>query len=182
VSADRNEAAGRIVRAAVFAVVCVYAALGMHVLAGGAGAGLGIVAAATAVTGAGAYVLARRRRSMGTLLVASFAAQYGMHHLFGSGLPLMGHHAGGLSAGIGMLLAHVLVATVSAWWLERGETALATLLFLLACSLRDLWRPLTDLLAPPSTPRRVAPVVEVTPGMPTAQVLAWELCRRGPPQ
>ena len=41
---------------------------------------------------------------------------------------------------------------------------------------------LTDLLVPPSTPRRVAPVVEVTPGMPTAQVLAWELCRRGPPQ
>ncbi|MEV0345067.1 hypothetical protein AB0H88_04830 [Nonomuraea sp. NPDC050680] len=183
-SADRNEPAGRVVRAAVFAVVCVYAALGMHVLAGGAGAGLGIVAAATAVTGAGAYVLARRRRSMGTLLVASFAAQYGMHHLFGPGpgLPLTGHHLGGLSAGIGMLLAHVLVATVSAWWLERGETALATLLFLLACSLRDLWRPLTDLLVPTSTPRRVAPVVAVTSGMPAAQVLAWELCRRGPPQ
>lgn len=170
-------------RAAVFAVVCVYAALGMHVLAGGLRAGLGVVAAATAMTGAGAYVLARRRRSMGTLLAASFGAQYGMHHLFGSGLPSTGHHAGGLSAGLGMLMAHVLVATLSAWWLERGETALATLLFLLACSLSDLWRPLTYVLASPATPpRRVALVVAGAPAMRASQVLAWALCRRGPPQ
>ncbi|MFD1538460.1 hypothetical protein [Nonomuraea guangzhouensis] len=181
-SADQIGPAGRVVRAAVFAVACVYAALGMHVLAGGPRAGLGIVAAATAMTGAGAYVLARRRRSMGTLLAASFAAQYGMHHLFGSAVPLTGHHEGGLSAGLGMLTAHVLVATLSAWWLERGETALATLLSLLACSLRDLWRPLTDALAPPATTRRVAPVVAVAPAIRASQVLAWALCRRGPPQ
>ena len=57
-----------------------------------------------------------------------------------------------------------------------------TLLFLLACSLRDLWRPLTDMLAPPATPRRVAPVVALSPAMRASQVLAWALCRRGPPQ
>ncbi|MGW0807328.1 hypothetical protein [Nonomuraea sp. NPDC002799] len=169
-------------RAAVFAIVCVFAALGMHVLAGGPGARLGTVAAATAATAVGAFVLARRRRSSGTLLAASFAAQYGMHQLFSSGAAAFsGHHGSGLYAGIMMLLAHVLVATVSAWWLERGETALATLLILLACSLRDLWGLLTGRRTPPRPPARPAPVTAVRPGIGAGQVLAWELCRRGPP-
>ncbi|MFB4277579.1 hypothetical protein ACBJ59_19975 [Nonomuraea sp. MTCD27] len=182
-------------RAAVFAVVCVLAALGMHVLAGGPIADLGTVVAATVVTGAGAFVLARRRRSTGTLLAASFAAQYGMHQLFTTG-PGMGpgmgpaalpdhHGGGGLYAGAGMLLAHVLVATLSAWWLDRGETALAALLRLLACSLHDLWAFLTaarDSL-PPVPARRPRPVAAgPAAGIRTSQVLAWALCRRGPPR
>lgn len=188
-------------RAAVFAVVCVLTALAMHVLAGGPAAGLGTVAAATAVTGAGAFVLARRRRSTGTLLAASFAAQYGMHQLFTADLPqalhllfaghgehttagsgfhaLSGHH-GGLYARAGMFLAHVLVAALSAWWLDRGETVLATLLLLLACSLRGLlWPPLTTPSTPPPAPLR--PMGTAGAGILTSQVLAWALCRRGPP-
>ncbi|MEV0995916.1 hypothetical protein [Nonomuraea sp. NPDC050202] len=196
-------------RAAVFAVVCVLAALGMHVLAGGPIAGLGTVVAATVATGAGAFVLARRRRSPGTLLAASFAAQYGMHQLFTGGAgSLTGllttvtapfttvtthhhslgppdHHGGGLYGGMGMLLAHVLVAAVSAWWLDRGETALATLLRLLACSFHDLWVLLAARDTPPSAtlPRRLpATVCAGAGGVLTAQVLAWALCRRGPPR
>ncbi|MFC5823883.1 hypothetical protein [Nonomuraea insulae] len=174
-------------RAAVFAVVCVLTALAMHVLAGGPAAGLGTVAAATAVTGAGAFVLARRRRSTGTLLAAAFAAQYGMHQLFSTDLPhaphhlIAGHHQGGLSAGAGMFLAHVLVATLSAWWLDRGETVLATLLLLLACSLRGLlWPPPATPSTPPPAPLR--PMGTAGAGILTSQVLAWALCRRGPPR
>jgi hypothetical protein len=169
-------------RAAVFAVVCVYAALGMHTLAGGSGARLATVAAATVMTWAGAFVLARRRRSMGTLLAASFAAQYGMHQLFGwETAAFAGHHEGRLSTGVGMLLAHMVVATLSAWWLERGESALVTMLVLLASSVRDLWTRLTGRLAPPWAPERRRLVTAVPPGVPAAQVLAWALCRRGPP-
>ncbi|UBU15968.1 hypothetical protein [Nonomuraea gerenzanensis] len=201
-------------RASVFAVVCVLAALGMHVLAGGPIAGLVTVVAATFATGAGAFVLARRRRSAGTLLAAAFAAQYGMHQLFtapygllqlftttataaeaGSSAAsahhhspgadptaLVDHHGGGLYGGLGMLLAHVLVAAISAWWLHRGETALAMLLRLLAFSLHDLWNLLTTRATPPCAPTlRMPAVVAGTGGVPASQVLAWALCRRGPP-
>ncbi|TYB65990.1 hypothetical protein FXF51_17465 [Nonomuraea sp. PA05] len=172
-------------RASVFAVVCVLAALGMHVLAGGPIAGLGTVVVATAATGAGAFALARRRRSTGTLLAASFAAQYGMHQLFTSSSAVhhpshVDHHGGGLYGGLGMLIAHVLVAAVSAWWLDRGETALALLLRLLACSLPGLWALLT---ARPTPPRRSkTPLTAGSGGVLTSQVLAWALCRRGPPR
>ncbi|GAA2205426.1 hypothetical protein GCM10009850_008840 [Nonomuraea monospora] len=186
-------------RASVFAVVCVLAALGMHVLAGGPVAGLGTVVVATAATGAGAFALARRRRSTGTLLAASFAAQYGMHQLFTSSSAVeygihqlfaasspvhhpshVDHHGGGLYGGLGMLIAHVLVAAVSAWWLDRGETALALLLRLLACSLPGLWALLT---ARPTPPRRSKTPLTVGYGdVLTSQVLAWALCRRGPPR
>ncbi|WP_188190034.1 hypothetical protein [Nonomuraea sp. SYSU D8015] len=169
-------------RAAVFAIVCVYAALGMHVLAGGPGVRPEIAALATAATGMGAFVLARRRRSLGTLVVASFTAQYGMHQLFTSGATAhSGHHgeAGGLQAAIGMVVAHAVVATLCAWWLDRGETALVALLLLVACSLPDLWRLTTRLPAPPT--RRPGPPATAAPGILAPQVLAWAMCRRGPP-
>ncbi|TDD25772.1 hypothetical protein [Nonomuraea diastatica] len=181
-TARAGRAGLRGLRAAVFAVVCVYAALGMHVLAGGPDTRLGTVVAATLATGAGAFVLARRQRSLGTLLAASFAAQYGMHQLFGSGgAAFSSHHGSGLHAGAGMVLAHVLVATVSAWWLRRGDSALLTLLRLLACSLRDLWHRLTTRLAPPRTPRQGL-VLAAPDGVAAAHVLAWTVCRRGPPR
>ncbi|MGN9841183.1 hypothetical protein ACTMTI_23955 [Nonomuraea sp. H19] len=180
-TAQAGRAGLRGLRAAVFAAVCVYAALGMHILAGGPGVSLRTLAAAVAMTWAGAFLLARRRRSMGTLLGASFAAQYGMHHLFSSGAaPYSGHHGSGLQAGIGMLVAHVIVATLCAWWLERGETALVTFVLLLACSLRDLWRLTARLAAPPAP--RPGPVVTAAAVIRTSQVLAWAMCRRGPPR
>ncbi|SEF78340.1 hypothetical protein SAMN05444920_101644 [Nonomuraea solani] len=167
-------------RASVFAVVCVLAALAMHVLAGGPITGLGTIAAATVMTGAGAFVLARRRRSPRTLLAASFAAQYGMHQLFSMGATSMAaHHGTGFATDTGMLPAHAVVATLSAWWLDRGETALAELLLLLACTLPALWR---LLITPPfATPRPGLPAAR-PPAVLASQALAWTLCRRGPPR
>jgi hypothetical protein len=119
---------------------------------------------------------------MGTLVVAAFTAQYGMHHLFSSGPTTFdGHHGeGGPQAGLGMLAAHVIVAISCAWWLRRGETALMRFLRLLAWSLRDLWGRLTVRLRIPPTPRP-APVAAAASGIHAPQVLAWAVCRRGPP-
>ncbi|MEW9548185.1 hypothetical protein [Nonomuraea sp. NPDC050783] len=185
-------------RAAVFAVVCVYAALGMHLLAGGPGARLEHVAAATAATGAGAFLLARRRRSPATLAVAAFAAQYGMHRLFSAGAAgapaahehalhqpalhehVLHHEHGGLSAGLGMVAAHLAVAVLSAWWLDRGETALGTFLLLLAGAVRGLWHGLATRLPLPEAVGR-GPVTSPGAGVRAPQVLAGALCRRGPP-
>ncbi|GAA0375302.1 hypothetical protein Acor_67310 [Acrocarpospora corrugata] len=173
----------RALRAAVFAMVCVLASLGMHVLAGGAGVRPITLLWATGLTGVGAYLLARRRRGFGVLLPAAFAAQYGMHRLFGAGavVDVEGHHSGGLSTALGMLLAHALVASLSAWWLERGENALATLVRLLACSLFDLWRLLAATLAVVPV-RPVVPVAGPAPVITGSQILSWTLCRRGPPR
>ncbi|MFB9475622.1 hypothetical protein ACFFR3_39555 [Nonomuraea salmonea] len=207
-SGDTAQAGGtglRGLRTTVFAVVCVLTALAMHVLAGGPVAGFGTVPAATVITGAGAFLLTRRR-SRRTLLAASFAAQYGMHQLFTTtphavqdlltttppalhaahatdASALGAHHGGGLSASVGMLLAHVVVAVLSAWWLDRGETTLATILHLLATSLRDLWALLTTWdPAPPAPTRRPALLAAAPLGPLTPQALIWTLCRRGPPR
>ncbi|MEU4509383.1 hypothetical protein AB0G05_07810 [Nonomuraea wenchangensis] len=178
-------------RSMVFAVVCVYAALGLHTLAGGSGVGPALLAAATAATGAGAFLLARRRRSLGTLVVAAFAAQYGMHRLFGMGAAAPaahhehasfehGHGGGELSTGLGMLAAHVVVAALSAWWLHRGETALGTFLTLLARAVRGFWRGLTA-RAPLPAPGVARPVVPAAVAVRRPQVLSGAMCRRGPP-
>ncbi|MEU8041125.1 hypothetical protein [Streptosporangium sp. NPDC049078] len=171
----------RLVRAAVFAVVCVTASLVMHVLAGGSPVGPGVLVWAVLPTAAGAFVLARRRRGFGMLLGASFAAQYGMHLWFTSGAlpPSTGHEhgAGGLSTGLFMVLVHAVMALLSAHWLERGERGLTTLLYLLFASLLTLLRwhapvacRLTLLSAAPDD--RVSPV---------ARLLAAAVSRRGPP-
>ncbi|WP_218041544.1 hypothetical protein [Acrocarpospora macrocephala] len=173
----------RALRAGVFAVVCVLTSLGMHVLAGGAGVRPVTLAGAAAATGVGAFLLARRRRGFAALLPAAFAAQYGMHRLFGAGavVDTDGHHSGGLSTALGMVLAHALVATLSAWWLERGENALATLIRLLACSLLDLLRLLAATLVVIPV-RSVAPITGPAPAITGSQIFTWTLCRRGPPR
>ncbi|MEV4806301.1 hypothetical protein AB0K18_40435 [Nonomuraea sp. NPDC049421] len=198
-SRDTAQAGGtglRGLRTTVFAVVCVLTALAMHVLAGGPVAGFGTVLAATGITGAGAFLLTRRRRSRRTLLAASFTAQYGMHQLFTTtphaapalhahttdASALVSHHGGGFSASVGMLLAHVVVAVLSAWWLDRGETTLATILHLLATSLRDLWALLTVWdPAPPAPTRRPALLATAPLGPLAPRALTWTLSRRGPP-
>ncbi|MDA0644137.1 MULTISPECIES: hypothetical protein [Nonomuraea] len=183
-----GRSAVRLLGAAVFATVCVYAALGTHVLAGGSGASLGVVAATTVAAGAGAYLLGRRRRGRGVLVAASFAAQYGMHQVFSADIPDAahvlghgaGHHGGGPLPGVAMPLAHVLVAVLCAWWLERGETALVTVLVLLGCSLAGLSRPSPRGPLTPA-PLRIVPAAGEPP-VRGPQVLAWAVSHRGPPR
>jgi hypothetical protein len=182
VSGDRTcgardgQAAGsvvvRVLGAAVFATVCVYAALGTHVLAGGSGASLGVVVTATAVTAVGAFLVSGRRRGRGVLVAAAFAAQYGMHQVFGAG-----EHGSHHGSGVGMLLAHVLLAVLSAWWLERGQDALVRLL---GRSLARLWwAPWRGPVVP--VPVRLVPAGGEPPVC-VPQVPAWEVSHRGPPR
>ncbi|GII75769.1 hypothetical protein Sru01_07510 [Sphaerisporangium rufum] len=182
----------RALRAAVFAMVCGTVSLGGHVLAGGASVRPQVAVAAIAATGLLGLALGGRRRGPGTLLAACFAAQYGMHQLFGAGAAPpdgphpAGHHGGhatgDLPAALVMLLVHVLVALLSAWWLARGDTALATLLLTLACSLPPLRRTLALLQAAgPAAPCRPAPRRAAGGPAATGRPAASPLSRRGPP-
>ncbi|GII05987.1 hypothetical protein [Planobispora takensis] len=167
----------RLMRAAVFAVVCVTASLGMHLLAGGAAVDPVVPAVAVPPVTAGAFVLARRRRGLGTLLGASFVTQYGLHHLLSASAVerslITDHQHGGLAA---MVAAHAATALLSAYWLERGESALAMLVHLLLASILVL-------------PVRCPPVLRRVPrwvsrdGAPSlvTRLLAAVVSRRGPP-
>ncbi|GAA3147141.1 hypothetical protein GCM10010466_42670 [Planomonospora alba] len=171
----------RLLRATAFAAVCVAVSLGMHVLAGGAAVDPAAPAAAVPLVTGGAFVLARRERGLAVLLPAAFAAQYGLHHLFTAASaqppPVPGHDHGGLAAGVGMLLAHAATALLSAHWLERGESALATLLRLLVAAVLTLltWR------AAPAVRRPVPPPPGEDGARFVTRLLAAAVRRRGPP-
>ncbi|MGW0450670.1 hypothetical protein ACWDWV_35425 [Streptosporangium sandarakinum] len=171
----------RLLRATTFAVVCVMVSLGMHVLAGGATADPAVLAAAVPLITGGAFILARRQRGLGTLLIAAFAAQYGLHHLFSAAVvqppPVLGHGHGGLAADLGMLLVHAVTALLSAYWLERGESALAMLLRLLVAAVVTLlvWR------AAPAVRRLLLPPAGQDGARFVVLLLDAAICRRGPP-
>jgi hypothetical protein len=171
----------------VFAVACVLASSALHVLAGGAPIRPGFLAGALALTWAGAFLLGGRQRGLPVLLGAGFAAQYGMHHLFTAGaeasVPALGHeHGSGLGSALGMILVHAVVSVVSAWWLERGESALATILHLVAACLGAVWAGIlirASLVVEARLPRR--PVASHRVDRLTRLFLAAGVSRRGPP-
>lgn len=154
-------------------------------LAGGTAVRPGILAGSVALTWAGAFLLGRRQRGMGTLLAACFAAQYGMHHLFTAGaetLPPASLDHAHEGSGLSMLLVHVAVAVMSSWWLNRGDTALATILRLAVTSLGALWAGLLILASAPvesRLPRR--PRVEHETERLRRLLLGSGVSRRGPP-
>ncbi len=123
-------------RSAVFAAVCVLVSAALHAFAGGEPVRPGTSLGALALAWTGAFLLGGRQRGMDALLGACFATQYGMHHLFSVGAPVPAHEHG---TGLGMLLVHAMTALLSAWWLERGESALATLLHLAVASIGRWW-------------------------------------------
>ncbi|MGV9302724.1 hypothetical protein ACWDLG_05080 [Nonomuraea sp. NPDC003727] len=174
----------RALRAAVFAVACVLVSAVLHVLAGGAGVRLETMAGALTLTWAGAFLLGRRQCGVEVLLAACFAAQYGMHHLFTAGAPpaVSAPATHGHGTGLGMLLVHVVAAVGSAWWLARGESALATLLHLAGASVSMAW---AALLLLPAVPIEFGPAVRVTPWRgpvpPRRAPFAVVVSRRGPP-
>ncbi len=166
-------------------MVCVLVSAALHVLAGGVAVRPSALAGAVALTWAGAFLLGRRQRGMGVLLAACFAAQYGMHHLFTAGAetppPASLDHAHG-GSGLAMLLVHVAVAAMSSWWLERGDTTLATILRLAVTSLGVLWAGLLILAGAPvesRLPRR--PQVEHGIDRLRRLLLGAGVRRRGPP-
>lgn len=179
----------RVVRAAVFAAVCLGVSAGGHVLSGhqpvnlpGLAAGFGL-----ALTLGGA--LAGRERSLPTVLAAMLAGEAGLHLLFcalgpehvahaatmtaGAAMPA-GHPMAG-HAGFAMVLGHAWAGLVAAWWLHRGDRAAWSLL-------RRLGARLFRYLLPPAplTPAPRAPVaVRVT--APHARRIRYCLVERGPP-
>ncbi|NBE95485.1 MFS transporter [Nonomuraea sp. KC401] len=170
-------------RASAFAAVCVLVSAALHVLAGGTVVRLGSLCVALAAAWAGAYLLGGRRRGVSVLLGACFAAQYGMHHLFGAtlpDLPSVGGHAHG--GGLGMLAVHAAAAFGSAWWLARGEAALATLLRLAVTSVGRFWATLLVLAGAPieiSRPGRTTGWDG--PAAPPRAPFMAAVSRRGPP-
>ncbi|GGK74608.1 hypothetical protein Sme01_34170 [Sphaerisporangium melleum] len=175
----------RALRAAVFAVACVLVSAALHVLAGGAPVSAGTLAVALVLTWAGAFLLARRQRGLDVLLVACFAAQYGLHHLFlvgamtGPSSPWTDEHG----TGLGMLLIHATMAVFSAFTLERGETALATIVHLAVTSVHALLAVIGLLLGAPAdiVPHRHGRVPDTRSRAPRRSDFGVVVSRRGPP-
>jgi hypothetical protein len=174
----------RLVRASIFATVCVIlTCLGHFAASGRPIAGWAIGAAFAGALGF-AYVLAGHERSLATIVGGLLGGQFVLHTLFSTG---HAHHAAAQPAvhhddasnGLGMTLAHLLAGVVSAWWLRRGE--------------RGAWRlarmAAAALLRPPLLSSHVAEVLDepaVIPGeavmpRPRSPVLRHVVVLRGPP-
>ncbi|WP_431930093.1 MFS transporter [Nonomuraea jabiensis] len=177
------EQATRLARAAVFAVVCVAMSAGGHMLAGGA-----LVAAQTLFVGmAGAFALAlalsRHERGPEVVVTVTVGAQALLHELFARSAPLAVAHADHThtsSPGVGMSVAHLVVAVVTGWWLYRGENATWLMLRLWAMApLPKLRRLLVGVVEPVTLPIRVVLVAEAKAYRGPELVRA--IPRRGPP-
>lgn len=177
------EQASRLARAAVFAAVCGIVSVGGHILAGGAP-----VATPTLLVGmAGAFVLAlalnRHERGPEVVVTATVGAQVLLHELFARSAPAAVTHADhthGSMPGVGMFVAHLVVAVVTGWWLYRGESAVWLMLRLWNMApLPKLRRLLAGVVEPVSLPVRVVLVAETTAYR--GPELARAIRRRGPP-
>ncbi|WP_162795565.1 MFS transporter [Nonomuraea lactucae] len=170
----------RIVRAAVFTVVCVVVSAGGHFYAGGAAVAPGVVFAGAGAAFALAYGLNGSERSRGAVLAATIGAQAVLHELFalaGPGDDLSARHS---HTSVGMVLVHLTVAWLTGWWLHRGESAFWLLLRLWGAAplARSRWL-LADPVTIPTPVRRTVPVGE------SVSCAPWELTTtvqlRGPP-
>ncbi|MEO3856056.1 MFS transporter [Acrocarpospora sp. B8E8] len=131
-------------RSAAFAAVCVLLAAVAHRLAGGDGPTAPALAVAAAGVFAGSAMLAGRERSPVLITSVLLVAQGGLHELFNHGAtvkailtsrlasvpaaPVADHQTHGLGISLGMLIAHLTAALVTAWWVGRGEAALWSVL------------------------------------------------------
>ncbi|GAA3938740.1 hypothetical protein GCM10023085_20200 [Actinomadura viridis] len=173
----------RLVRATVFAAVCVLLTSAGHLLASG-----GPVAPWTAAFGfagvlGAALALAGHERSLATILGGLLLGQFALHSLFAAG---HGGHHGALPAAeddgggsLGMTAAHLLAALASAWWLRRGERQAWRLARQAA---RVLALPFLLVTVTPGAPARSAAVPPCPPRVrPAVAVLRHVLVLRGPP-
>ncbi|MFG1948290.1 MFS transporter [Nonomuraea sp. NPDC048826] len=170
----------RLVRAAVFAAVCLGLGMVAHVFGGGSVPGPAMVAG-FCVAAACAYPVAGRERGQGTILALLGGLQLVLHVLFslshgGSPAEVVAHvvHPGsGLVPGLGMLVAHGWAVGLTALWLARGEAALWGLLRRLAVRLVAVLVPV------PVTPFAAPPHAE--PPVLRSAILRHAVSGRGPP-
>jgi hypothetical protein len=170
-------------RAAFFAAVCTLVSAAGHLVAGGGLVPVSAGALGAALVFALAYALGGRERGLDVLVPATLVAQVLLHRLFARPVAAGGavphHHAYPV---LGMALAHVCVAVLTAWWLHRGESALWLMVRLYGRPPTPMTR--WDLLARPAldvAPARV-PAAVPAPGRPRGRLLVdTALLRRGPP-
>jgi hypothetical protein len=122
-------------RAAVFAVLCVLLAAGAHVLATGQAPLVWVQIAAVVPVFAAGCLLGGRERSLAGIGGGTLASQCGLHLVFHAAQP---HHTAMAMQGMTMSHAraltphatavHFVAAALLTWWLRRGEAALWSLL------------------------------------------------------
>ncbi|WP_435225628.1 hypothetical protein [Streptomyces sp. Tue6028] len=134
----RVSPAVRILRAAVFAVLCVLLAAGGHLLATGAAPLVWVQVAGFVPVFASGCLLGGRERTLAGIAGATLATQGGLHLMFHAAEPHRTAMAMQAMHGMKMSHAHALTphatavhlgaAAVLTWWLRRGEAALWSLL------------------------------------------------------
>ncbi|GAA3202414.1 MFS transporter [Actinocorallia longicatena] len=168
----------RLVRASVFAAVCVSLTSLGHLTAARAPMPLWTVGAGFLGVLAFAWLLAGHERGLPTIFGGLAGGQFTLHALFAEGGHL--HHGGeelaeGSGGRPGMTLAHLLAALVSSWWLRRGESGIWRLARRLLLRLAPLLHPI------PAVRPRPLPAVPDRVRVLRAAVLRHVLFLRGPP-
>ncbi|MEU6712032.1 hypothetical protein ABZ897_11205 [Nonomuraea sp. NPDC046802] len=168
----------RLSRAVVFATVCCAVSAGGHVLAGGGAIPFRVFLAGVAAALALAYLIDGRERGLAAVLAATVTTQMALHQVFERLAPGAGFDAGHAHPASRMVLVHLTVAALTAWWLHRGERALWLVIRLYGAA-----PPVVRLLlgapvevAPPSW-RPVTREVPVRRG----RIVSQAVGRRGPP-
>ncbi|GLW06416.1 hypothetical protein Misp01_15460 [Microtetraspora sp. NBRC 13810] len=180
---SRGPSAFRLLRAVVFATVCVAISAGGHLLAGGGPIRLGVGVLAAAGAFGLAYALNGRDRGPEVVLPATMATQLLLHELFSWHAPappaqLTGGHA---HPGVGMALIHVVVGLLTGWWLYRGDSALWLLVRVYGVPPLRVRPPLA--VPPAQAPPRVRRAgAGAEPPRLCGRVIPPAAYRRGPPE
>ncbi|WP_433413707.1 MFS transporter [Microtetraspora malaysiensis] len=172
----------RLARAAAFAAVCVLVSAAGHIFAGGGPVAPGALLVGTFGSVVLAYALNGRERGPEVVLTATVGAQLFLHELFASTTPApIPHHEDGHGhLGTGMVLAHLVVAVLTGWWLYRGESAVWLMLRLWGAPTFPVLRLL--LTVPEETLRPVWQAVPASDPEPYGRrEIAVSIHRRGPP-
>ncbi|MEV4474069.1 hypothetical protein [Nonomuraea sp. NPDC049504] len=170
----------RLARAVVFATVCGAVSVGGHALAGGGAVPFPVYLAAVLATLALAYLADGRERGPGAVLAATVGTQMLLHQLFDRLAPgeAAGHVHGHPAAG--MLLVHLTVAVLSAWWLHRGESALWLILRLYGTPFPAVRLLVTAVAVPDARPPAWRPATPETAPL-LGRLVSRTISRRGPP-
>ncbi|MCX4766460.1 hypothetical protein OG562_36915 [Streptomyces sp. NBC_01275] len=177
----------RMLRAAMFAAVCVVLAALGHVMMSGDGASWQVLVGGAVGAGGAGWCLTGRERGVPLVTGGAVGVQAVLHSVFSlvptaadHDMEAMGPAEGGGSASAGMLAAHLLAALLCGLWLAYGERAVFRLLRAVAGWLAAPLRRPFDRPAPPVRPRAGA-IRGRSEQAPHMLLLAHAITSRGPP-